>query len=77
MCIRDSPKPYAQVRAEQPGAPELEGIFIQIEGEASTYRSSPSLFAVADPGDPTVVPYHHAETRLNSVGGHRLSLIHI
>lgn len=71
LCQAPLPKPYAQVRAEQPGAPELEGIFIQIEGEASTYRSSPSLFAVADPGDPTVVPYHHAETRLNSVGGHR------
>ncbi|MGB4431744.1 MAG: extracellular solute-binding protein [Limnochordia bacterium] len=71
LCQAPVPKPYAEVRAEQPRVEPLQGIFIQIEGESSSYRSSPSLFAVADPGDPTVVPYHHAETRLNSIGGHR------
>lgn len=71
LCQAPLPRPYAEVRAEQPGAPELKGIFLQIEGESSSYRSSPSLFAVADPGDPTVVPYHYFETRLNSIGGHR------
>lgn len=71
LCQAPVPQPYAQVRAQQPEAADVRGIFLQIEGEASSYRSSPSLFAVADPGDPTVVPYHHAETRLNSIGGHR------
>ena len=29
------------------------------------------LFPVFDQGDPTTMPYHPAETRLNSIGGHR------
>ena len=44
-------------------------MFIQIEGEAAAYRSSPTIMPVHDVGDPTVVPYHPSEIRLNSIGG--------
>ncbi|HHU61610.1 MAG TPA: extracellular solute-binding protein [Natronincola sp.] len=60
-----------ELQRSQYGKPQLENVFLQIEGESAIYRSSPSLFPIFDQGDPTVVPYHHAETRLNSIGGHR------
>ena len=34
-----------------------------------------SLFAVFDQGDPTTEPYHPAEIRLNSIGGHRWQVL--
>ncbi|MDI9419100.1 MAG: extracellular solute-binding protein [Bacillota bacterium] len=64
---------YAEVRNwyEQQGYKPVEGISLRIEGQDSTVRSSPTLFPISDHGDPTVYPYHHAEIRLNSIGGYR------
>ena len=42
-----------------------------MQGEESILRSSPTLFPDFDQGDPTVEPYHPAQIRLNSIGGHR------
>jgi len=66
---------YAEVRQwyEEQGFKPVEGVSLTIEGQHSTVRSSPTLFPVSDHGDPTVTPYHHAEIRLNSIGGYRWS----
>lgn len=67
----EAPRPYAEVKAEYEklGYKPTTGIFIQIEGEAADYRSSPTIMPQHDMGDPTVVPYHPAQIRLNSIGG--------
>ena len=66
---------YAEVLQwyEQQGFKPVEGISLTVEGQESTLRSSPTLFPVSDHGDPTVTPYHHAEIRLNAIGGYRWS----
>lgn len=73
LCQAPVPKPYAEVVRdyEEEGHEVLKDIFLKVQGQDSTHRSSPSLFAVFDQGDPTTEPYHYAETRLNSIGGHR------
>jgi len=48
-------------------------ILIEIQGQDAAYRSDSTLIAITDHGDPTVQPYHPAEIRLNSIGGHRWS----
>lgn len=52
---------------------ETSGISIKVQGQDAIYRSEPTLFPVFDQGDPTVEPYHPAQMRLNSIGGHRWS----
>ncbi|HKM17904.1 MAG TPA: ABC transporter substrate-binding protein, partial [Limnochordia bacterium] len=67
----EKPLPYTEVKPqyEASGYKPTSGVFIQIEGEAAAYRSSPTIMPVHDVGDPTVVPYHPSEIRLNSIGG--------
>lgn len=71
------PEPYAQVRENygQLGYRPTTGHMIFVQGEHAIYRSSPSLFAIFDQGDPTTEPYHPAEIRLNSIGGHRWQVL--
>lgn len=66
-------RPYAEVEAEfsRLGYKPAKGVFVKIQGEDAIIRSGPSLFAVFDQGDPTAEPYHPAQARLNSIGGHR------
>jgi len=73
LCQAEDPKPYSELAKEysERGYTPANDVFIKIQGESATYRSSPSLFAVSDQGDPTVEPYHPAEIRLNSIGGYR------
>lgn len=73
LCQFENPRPYAEIEAEfkSKGYRLTEGVFIKIRGEDAPRRSGPSLFAVFDQGDPTVEPYHPAEARMNSIGGHR------
>ncbi|NMB20465.1 MAG: extracellular solute-binding protein [Firmicutes bacterium] len=70
-------KPYAEAQKEHEslGLQATSGHFITVQGEDAIYRSSPSLFAVFDQGDPTTQPYHPAEIRLNSIGGHRWQVL--
>ncbi|HHX01437.1 MAG TPA: extracellular solute-binding protein [Firmicutes bacterium] len=67
----DEPLPYEEVRKvhEESGYKPTSGIYKQLEGEAAVYRSSPTIMPVHDMGDPTLVPYHPAQIRLNSIGG--------
>lgn len=68
-----SPPSYAEVYAayESQGIRPTANVFIKKQGEESTVRSSPTLFPISDHGDPSVEPYHHAEIRLNTIGGYR------
>lgn len=72
-----APPPYESVRREyeSKGHTPVDDVVIKVQGESAALRSTSSLFAVADPGDPTVEPYHPAESRLNSIGGHRWQLV--
>jgi len=67
------PSPYAEVEETYRllGYEPVRDVFIKIQGEDAVLRSDSSLFAVFDQGDPTVEPYHPAQIRLNSIGGHR------
>lgn len=64
---------YEEVQAEfeTNEYPVTDNVFIKVQGESAILRSSPTLFAVSDHGDPTMEPYHYAEIRLNSIGGYR------
>lgn len=64
---------YAEIAAgyDALGYQPARDVFIKIQGEEAILRSDASLFAVFDQGDPTVEPYHPAQIRLNSIGGHR------
>lgn len=73
LCQVEGTKPYSEIAKEyaDKSYTAAKDAFVSIQGESPIYRSSPSLFAVSDQGDPTVEPYHPAEVRLNSIGGHR------
>lgn len=73
----EAPRPYQEVLQEQIrlGREPTTGHFLIVQGEDAAYRSSPSLFPVFDQGDPTTEPYHPAEIRLNSIGGHRWQVL--
>jgi len=79
LRIKQPPRirPYAEVRAEyeRAGYRPTQGHMIVVQGEHATLRSSPALFPVFDQGDPTTEPYHPAEIRLNSIGGHRWQVL--
>ena len=70
-------RPYEDVLAEhvRQGREPTKGHFLIVQGQDAAYRSSPSLFPVFDQGDPTTQPYHPAEIRLNSIGGHRWQVL--
>lgn len=69
----ERPRPYSDVEEEfkDLGYKPSTDVFVKIQGEDAIIRSGPSLFAVFDQGDPTAEPYHPAQARLNSIGGHR------
>lgn len=72
VCQAPEPASYNEVMAQADLSRAKQGdVLIKIQGEDSTVRSSPSLFAIFDQGDPTTEPYDPAEIRLNSIGGHR------
>lgn len=75
ICQAQSPPNYSELlsRYEASGYEETSGITVKIQGQEAVYRSEPILFPVFDQGDPTVEPYHPAQIRLNSIGGHRWS----
>jgi ABC-type glycerol-3-phosphate transport system substrate-binding protein len=73
----EDPRSYADVlkEYESKGYKAVKDVLVTFQAEDAVRRSSPSLFAVFDQGDPTLVPYHPAEARLNSIGGHRWQIV--
>lgn len=73
--ISQAPQPpdYSLLKQlyQETGYRETSAITVKIQGQDAICRSEPILFPVFDQGDPTVEPYHPAQIRLNSIGGHR------
>lgn len=66
---------YYQVLEENKDKKKVEDFILKLQGREALYRSDSSLFPIHDKGDPTVEPYHPAQIRLNSIGGHRWSQV--
>ncbi|HWT76830.1 MAG TPA: extracellular solute-binding protein [Mobilitalea sp.] len=67
-----SAETYTQYRASTPDvtSSETSANYKQVvQGEDSTLRSSPSLYAIYDRSSPSTVPYSVSEIRLNMIGG--------
>lgn len=63
---------YAEYLAKQPGKPENDstsGNYIKVQGENSSVRSDPSLFARYDRSSAVTEPYSTKNTVLNYIGG--------
>lgn len=69
----ERPAPYAEVveSYKANGYEPTKDKLIRLQGQDAQHRSDSTLFPIADLGDPTVEPYHPAEIRLNTIGGHR------
>lgn len=69
----EKPVEYHQVldHYQALGYEHTENVFIKIQAEEAIYRAGPTIMPEHDMGDPTVEPYHPAEIRMNSLGGHR------
>ncbi|MEJ6950137.1 extracellular solute-binding protein [Natronospora cellulosivora (SeqCode)] len=70
--VEDRPS-YSDYLAEMTakGYRETEGIKVRILAQDAVAKSTPTIYPVFDQSDPTVVPYHHALIRLNTIGGQR------
>jgi|LSQX01.2.fsa_nt_gb ABC-type glycerol-3-phosphate transport system substrate-binding protein len=51
------------------GYRKTEGFIHKIQAEKMVAKSNSSILPVSDLSDPTLEPYHHAEIRLNTIGG--------
>ncbi len=61
--------PYEQYAAANPGTAADSGVYLQIEGETPTLKSSSQLYAVYDRSSPYTLPYHATCLRYNTIGG--------
>jgi len=61
---------YEEYMTSHAGEREAEkSIYIQVEGESPSMKSSSQLYAVYDRSSPYTVPYHSTALRYNTVGG--------
>ena len=56
---------------EEKGYQETESFYLKVQGQEAAYRSEATLYPDFDRGDPTLMPYHPSQIRLNYIGGHR------
>lgn len=61
--------PYAQYAAANSGSPAEPSVYLQVEGETPTLKSSSQLYAVYDRSSPYTLPYHATCLRYNTIGG--------
>lgn len=61
--------PYEQYRAEHPAAAVASNVYLQIEGETPTLKSSSQLHSAYDRSSPYTIPYHSTCLRYNTIGG--------
>lgn len=71
LLQQPEPLPYSEARAkyEAEGTPQTEGILLEIQAEASTAKSSPTLYPLSERASPSVRPYSASEVRINTIGG--------
>ncbi|PWW07453.1 carbohydrate ABC transporter substrate-binding protein (CUT1 family) [Paenibacillus cellulosilyticus] len=72
----EQPKTYADVKAEyeKQGYRAAEGQLIEIQGEAATYKSSPTLYPVSERASASVYPYSASKVKVNTIGGYNWRL---
>src|SRR5690554_4002839 len=56
---------------QQKGYQHTDNIMLKIQAENTRAKSSATIYPIYDQSDPLVEPYHHAEIRLNTLGGQR------
>ena len=60
---------YAEFRAANAHLRAVPNIFLTYEAEETLYKSDATLFPIYDRSSATTTPYHHANIRLNTIGG--------
>ncbi|MCL2364065.1 MAG: extracellular solute-binding protein [Defluviitaleaceae bacterium] len=60
---------YVEFRAANAHLPVVPNIFITYEAEEALYKSDAMLFPTYDRSSALTTPYHHANIRLNTIGG--------
>ena len=60
-----------QLEYKNMGYKKTEGIFIKVQAENLNLKSSSTIYPIYDLSDPLLEPYHHAQIRLNVIGGNR------
>lgn len=61
--------PYAEYAAANSGSAADSTIYLQVEGETPTMKSSSQLYAAYDRSSPYTLPYHATCLRYNTIGG--------
>ncbi len=56
---------------EKMGYKKTEGVFVKVQAENVKLKSSSTIYPIYDLSDPLLEPYHHAQIRLNVIGGNR------
>lgn len=70
--VKESPLYAEKLREyEEKGYRKTEGIMVKVQAEDLKLKSSSTIYPVYDLSDPLLEPYHHAEIRLNVIGGVR------
>lgn len=72
LCAVEERMTYEEYRKAAPEATSSEAAanYIQVvQGEATSFRSSPSLYALYDRSSPATVPSSISDVRLNMIGG--------
>lgn len=54
---------------KQSGYSSPSQVYVKVQGEEATLKSSPSLFPIQDRSSPGTEPYHPSKIRLNTIGG--------
>lgn len=62
---------YAEARQEYEakGLQPVKEPYVEVQAEAASAKSSPTLYPLADRSSPAVVPYHVSNLRINTIGG--------
>lgn len=70
VLFNTSPLPsYQEFRGTNAHLPIVQDIFITYEAEEALYKSDATLFPIYDRSSASTTPYHHANIRLNTIGG--------
>ncbi|WP_074085532.1 extracellular solute-binding protein [Paenibacillus sp. P32E] len=64
-------KSYSEVKQdyEVKGLQPVTEPYMEVQAEAASAKSSPTLYPLSDHSSPTVVPYHVSSIRINTIGG--------
>ena len=67
--FREELIPYGQYAAQNTGNAVSSDVYLQIEGETPSLKSSSQLHAAYDRSSPYTIPYHATCLRYNTIGG--------